>query len=65
MKMSPVKDGFALGPELAGALLAPEEFDAAEIADELHVYELINGVLVVSPPPSEGERGPNELLAYG
>jgi len=51
-----------LGPELAGALLTPEEFDAAEDSDELFVYELIQGVLVVTPPPSEEERGPNELL---
>jgi Uma2 family endonuclease len=62
--MRTVEEDLALGPELAGALLTPKEFDAAEIADELYVYELINGVLVVSPPPSEEERGPNELLAY-
>jgi Uma2 family endonuclease len=53
-----------LGPELAGTLMTPEEFDAVEEADENYVYELINGVLVVSPPPLEGERGPNEELGY-
>jgi Uma2 family endonuclease len=53
-----------LGPELAGAYLTLEEFDACEDCDELYVYELINGVLVVGPPPSEGERGPNDLLSY-
>jgi len=60
--MSTAQERLALGPELAGALLTPEEFDAAEDVDELFVYELIQGVLVVTPPPSEGERAPNELL---
>jgi Uma2 family endonuclease len=53
-----------LRPALAGTLMTPEEFDAVEDAEDLHVYELIHGVLVVSPPPSEGERGPNEWLGY-
>jgi len=53
-----------LGPKLAGARLSPEEFDAVEECDELFVYELLNGILIVSPPPSEAERGPNELLGY-
>ena len=60
--MSVVQDQLVLGPELAGTLMTPEEFDAVEDCDELYVYELIHGVLVVNPPPSEGERGPNELL---
>jgi Uma2 family endonuclease len=62
--MSTAQKGLFLGPELAGAFLTPEEFDAVEDCDEAYVYELINGVLVVTPPPAEGERGPNELLAY-
>jgi Uma2 family endonuclease len=53
-----------LGPELAGTLMTSEEFDAVEEADENYVYELINGILVVSPPPLEGERGANEELGY-
>jgi len=61
--MSTVQERLVLGPGLAGALLTPEEFDAAEDAVELFTYELINGVLVVTPPPSEEERGPNEWLA--
>jgi Uma2 family endonuclease len=44
--------------------MTPEEFDAAEIGDELYDYELINGVLVVSPPPVEAERDPNEELGH-
>jgi Uma2 family endonuclease len=42
--------------------LTPEEFDAIEEWDEDYRYELIDGVLVVNPIPSEGEVGPNELL---
>ncbi|HEV3203780.1 MAG TPA: Uma2 family endonuclease [Gemmataceae bacterium] len=53
-----------LGPELAGISLAPEEFDAVEECDENYFYELINGVLVVTPPPLESERDPNEELGH-
>jgi Uma2 family endonuclease len=55
-------DELTLGPELAGALMSPDEFDAVTDWDEEYVYELIHGVLVVTPPTSEGERAPNELL---
>ena len=55
---------FVLGPELAGTLMTPEEFDAVEECDERFVYELIHGVLIVTPPPLEAERGPNEELGY-
>jgi len=49
---------------MAGALLTPEEFDAVEDVDDGYVYELINGVLVVTPLPPPEVRGPNELLGY-
>lgn len=62
--MSTVQDELIIGPELAGTLMTPEEFDTAEDWDDLYVYELIHGVLVVTPPPAEGERGPNELLGF-
>jgi Uma2 family endonuclease len=61
--MSIAYEPLILGPEHAGILMTPEEFDAIEDADENYVYELIDGVLIVAPPPSEGERGPNEYLA--
>jgi Uma2 family endonuclease len=51
-----------LGPKLAGVFLTPEEFDAIEEADRDYRYELINGRLIVTPPPAEAERGPNEEL---
>ena len=51
-----------LGPGLAGTLMTCDEFDAADEVDEDFTYELIHGVLVMSPPPVEEERGPNEEL---
>jgi Uma2 family endonuclease len=51
------------GPESAGTLMTPREFDRAEFV-EGHRYELLHGVLIVSPPPLENERDPNEELGY-
>ena len=42
--------------------MTPEEFDAVTAYDERYAYELINGVLVVTPIPSEAESDPNEEL---
>ncbi|MFI5459516.1 MAG: Uma2 family endonuclease [Isosphaerales bacterium] len=53
-----------LGPASAGVLMTPEEFDAVEEWDDEYRYELIHGVLVVSPPPLEQEADPNEVLGY-
>ena len=53
-----------LGPEAAGVLMTPEEFDAIEEYDENYRYELVHGVLVVTPIPLAEETGPNELLGY-
>ncbi|HKI30437.1 MAG TPA: Uma2 family endonuclease [Gemmataceae bacterium] len=53
-----------LGPKLAGIFLTPEEFDAIEEADRDYRYELINGRLIVTPPPLEAERDPNEELGH-
>ena len=51
-----------LGRHSNGMLMTPEEFDAATDFDELYSYELIHGVLIVSPPPGESERDPNDEL---
>ena len=51
------------GPRAAGIRMTLREFDRAEFA-EGYRYELINGVLVVSPNPSPLERDPNEELGY-
>src|ERR1700720_2348875 len=50
------------GPRSAGISMTPVEFDRAEFA-EGYRYELIHGVLVVSPIPSPQERSPNDVLA--
>lgn len=52
-----------LAPHSSGVSLAPAEFDAAEF-EEGWRYELIHGVLVVSPPPLRKERDPNEELGH-
>jgi len=44
--------------------MTPEEFDSATNFDERYRYELIRGVLVVTPPRSIGERDPNGELGY-
>jgi Uma2 family endonuclease len=64
MSTAEVETPIVLGPELAGTLMTPEEFDAAEECDDAYVYELIHGVLVVAPPPLEAERGPNDELGF-
>jgi Uma2 family endonuclease len=53
-----------LGLGMAGIYLTPEEFDAIEDVDREYRYELINGRLIVTPPPLEAERGPNEELGH-
>jgi hypothetical protein len=62
--MSTAELDVPLGPELAGTLMTPDEFDAVEEWDEKYVYELIRGVLVVSPSPLAMERGPNGVLEH-
>ena len=52
-----------LSPGAAGIRLTPWEFDQADF-EEGWYYELIHGVLVVSPIPSLGERDPNEELGH-
>jgi Uma2 family endonuclease len=50
-----------LGPDSAGTHLSPREFDRADFAEGWR-YELIDGVLIVSPIPSEQESSPNDEL---
>ena len=58
--IAPRKIGF----DSAGTRMTPEEFDAIDDWDECYTYELIDGVLVVSPIPSEAESDPNEELGH-
>jgi Uma2 family endonuclease len=48
--------------EMTGTLMTPEEFDSAEEWDEFYTYELVGGVLIVSPSPSPMERGSSDYL---
>ena len=52
-----------LGPGAAGMVLSANEFDVAEV-EEGYRYELIHGVLVVSPAPLPQERCPNDRLGH-
>ena len=52
-----------LGPAAAGSRFSPDEFDAAAFV-EGYRYELIGGVLVVSPATLINERDPNEELGH-
>jgi Uma2 family endonuclease len=64
MSIAPAKVGrLRLGPRSAGLLLTPKEFDRARFQEGWR-YELINGVLIVSPVPSPQESDPNEELGY-
>ncbi|HEV3262738.1 MAG TPA: Uma2 family endonuclease [Gemmataceae bacterium] len=62
MSTVPAEEEVVLGPESAGVLMTPEEFDAIDEYDENYRYELVQGVLVVTPVPLAEETGPNELL---
>lgn len=50
-----------IGPLQNGVVMTPVEFDRAEFEDGWR-FELIHGVLVVSPIPLEQEADPNEEL---
>jgi Uma2 family endonuclease len=64
MSIAPAKVGrLRLGPRSAGLLLTPAEFDRARFREGWR-YELINGVLIVSPTPSRRERTPNDYLGH-
>jgi len=51
------------GPSSAGTLMTPREFDRAAFVEGWR-YELIHGVLVVTPIPLENERDPNDELGH-
>src|SRR5437879_855186 len=53
-----------LGPESAGLVMSPDEFDAVTEYDDSVNFELIHGVLVVTPMASFAERSPNDVLGF-
>ena len=59
MRMAPLR----FGPDDNGLEVSPKEFDRGDF-EEGWRYELINGVLIVSPPAAEAERDPNGELDY-
>jgi Uma2 family endonuclease len=52
-----------IGPEANGTLMTPREFDRASFVREYR-FELVQGVVVVAPPPLENESDPNDELGY-
>jgi Uma2 family endonuclease len=61
--LKPPRARLSIGPDSAGILISPVEFDKAAFVHGWR-YELINRVLVVSPIPLEAERDPNEELGH-
>lgn len=53
-----------LGPWANGMIMTEDEFDSVTEWDRDYRYELVHGVLIVSPAPAFGERRPNDELAY-
>ncbi len=53
-----------LGLEDNGRSMTVDEFDAAEDFDDRYRYELIRGVLIVSPMAGPGETSPNDGLGF-
>jgi len=53
-----------IDPRSAGRLMTPEQFDTLRPEQFVRTnhYELINGVLIVTPPVSAGEADPNDDL---
>lgn len=64
MSIADIPTPLRVGPESNGMLMTPEEFDAIEDWEDSYRYELVHGVLVVTPPAGVGERSPNDELGY-
>jgi Uma2 family endonuclease len=62
--IAPIEAPHVLGREHNGIVMTPDEFDAVEDCDRNYRYELIHGVLVVSPQAGAGQRGPNDILGH-
>lgn len=61
-----VPDSIVLRPDSAGLRMSPREFD--DIGEDEYErgfrYELVDGVIVVSPAPGDGQSDPVDLLGY-
>ncbi|MDR3619537.1 MAG: Uma2 family endonuclease [Paludisphaera borealis] len=60
------EDDDRIGPGSAGLRMKPEEFDAIPASEFVrgYRYEIINGVLVVTPPVGNAEADPNDDLGH-
>ena len=58
----PAESVTRLGPDSNGMLMTSEEFGALEEVERGYRYELIRGLVIVSPPPNPGSRGPAQEL---
>ena len=47
-----------------GRVMPPEDFDLIKDFDDEFCYELVNGVVIVNPIPSEAESDPNDELGF-
>jgi Uma2 family endonuclease len=61
MPMTEIK---RLSATSAGLRMSPEEFQSIEDFEDGYRYELIDGVVVVTPPASDSEVSSNEILGY-
>ena len=52
-----------LGPDANGISMGTNEFDSSEF-DRDYRYDLVRGIVIVSPSPSRKERDPNEELGF-
>lgn len=64
MSSAPAVKAPRLSLESAGWIMTPEEFDAVSDWDDQYRYELIRGVLVVTPFASIAETEPNDDLGH-
>jgi len=53
-----------LGPSSAGLRMSFEEFESHDDFEEGYRFELIHGVLIVTPPPANSEVSSNQTLGY-
>jgi len=64
MSIADISPPTSIGPDSNGMLMTVEEFDAVEEWDDRYRYELVHGVLIVTPPAGIGERSPNDVLGH-
>jgi Uma2 family endonuclease len=64
MSIADISQPTQVGLDSNGMLMTPDEYGAIEQWDENYRYELVHGVLIVTPPPGIGERKPNDELGY-